>query len=209
MSQSRLYPEILERLKRSKQTLFDLGCCFAQDIRKLVSDGVPGENLYGLELRQSFVDLGYELFRDKESLKATFIVGNSLEEVPPSGLEALRGKVDIVYAGSVLHLFPLDEQIRLARLIVSLLRPVPGSLILGRQRGSTEPGEYEHRTDENKTMYRHNPESFRQMWQDVGKERGIEWDWTAWMVAEEDFGDPLNAEDRRLYFEIRAKSFAS
>ena len=58
-------------------------------------------------------------------------------------------------------------------------------------------------------MYRHNPESFRRMWQGVGKERGIEWDWTSWMVAEEDFGDPLNTEDRRLYFEIRAKSFAS
>lgn len=43
MSLSPAYDEVLSRLK-NEQRLLDLGCCFGQDIRKLVHDGVPSEN---------------------------------------------------------------------------------------------------------------------------------------------------------------------
>lgn len=53
--------------------MLDLGCCCAQDLRKLVHDGAPSENLWGAELKGGFLELGYELFLDRETLKAHFI----------------------------------------------------------------------------------------------------------------------------------------
>ena len=83
--------------------MVDLGCAFAQDIRQLVCDGVPAENLYGVELDERFIDLGYGLFLDKEKLRSLFVVANVLEE--HSDLDRLDGKVDVVYASQFFHLF--------------------------------------------------------------------------------------------------------
>ena len=203
MSTSRLYPEILSRLIESKQTLLDIGCCFAQDIRKLVSDGAPSENLYGVELRQPFVDLGYELFGDKTSLKSTFIVGDFLSESILPAFSSLEGKIDMIYAASIFHLFNWDDQVRLAILTVNLLKPEPGSLLWGRQRGNVVAGEYEHRTDAQTTMYKHDESSFKRMWDEISKKTGTLWHVTVWLQVEDDFGLGLHVDDRRLYFEVR------
>ena len=205
LSLTSAYPEILKRLIESQQTLLDLGCCFAQDIRKLVADGAPSENLYGVELRQPFVDLGYEMFRDEGKLKTKFIVGSLLNAQPPEALLQLEGKINIVYAGSIFHLFNYEDQFRLAMLVARLLRPIPGALLLGRQRGNLKPGEYEHRTDENTTMFRHDEQSFIDMWSEVGRQLNIDWDVNTRLLSEDDFGVRLNMDDRRLYFEVRRK----
>ena len=43
MSVHPVYDEVVSRLKKDSK-LLDLGCCFGQDIRKLIHDGVPAEN---------------------------------------------------------------------------------------------------------------------------------------------------------------------
>lgn len=43
------YSSVLERLKGGAKYV-DIGCCLGQDIRRLVADGAPAENLYGAEL---------------------------------------------------------------------------------------------------------------------------------------------------------------
>ena len=58
--------------------MLDIGNCFGHDIRKLVFDGVPGGNLAGVELRPEFIELGYELFRDRETLGARMVQGDVL-----------------------------------------------------------------------------------------------------------------------------------
>ena len=207
ISQSPSYPSILRRLTQSNQTLLDLGCCFAQDLRKLVSDGAPSENLCGFELRQTFVDLGYDLFRDRATFKGKFLVGNVLEDsAAMSGmLEEVAGKFDVVYAASIFHLFDYTDQLLLAKRVVTMSKPVPGSLILGRQRGNIKAGEYEHRTNEKGTMYRHNENSFREMWKQVGKETGTEWTVDVRLQKGEDFGEGSIPDDRRLNFEVTRK----
>ena len=67
------YTQLLERLTQGSQTLLDLGSCFAQDLRQLVQDGVPSERLHGVDVDQKFLDLGYKLFLDKNSLKSTLL----------------------------------------------------------------------------------------------------------------------------------------
>ena len=54
------YPRILSLLEasQSQHTLLDIGCCFAQDVRKLVYDGAPSQNLYAWDWKGEFLDLG-------------------------------------------------------------------------------------------------------------------------------------------------------
>lgn len=85
-----LYPRLLARLKGGA-TFLDIGCCLGHDIRKLVFDGVPGENLAGVELRQGYIDLGYEFFRDKDTLGAKMYQGDVLEPVRSRGHKSRAG----------------------------------------------------------------------------------------------------------------------
>jgi len=166
----------------------DLGCCFGQEIRRLVTDGAPSENLYGSDLRPEFFELGYKLFRDKETLKSTFIAADIFDA--QSGLNQLQGKIDILYVGSFLHLFGYDKQVEVCKATVKLLRPKEGGLVVGRQIGHLEAGERPHRTNKEQTMYRHNETSFARMWEEVGEATG-----TKWRVKCEALG--LDDEDRR------------
>ncbi len=68
----------------SPARLLDVGCCFGQDLRKLVVDGVPSERLVGLEPESKFLDLGFELFADRELFKGQMIAGNLFDESPNS-----------------------------------------------------------------------------------------------------------------------------
>jgi len=166
ISHSPYYPTILERIKAGENFL-DLGCCFGQDLRKLAADGAPSEHLYGSDLRPEFFDLGYKLFRDKDTLKSKFFVGDVFD--PSSPLSELDGKIDIIYAASFLHLFGYDDQIRVCKRIVKLLKEKKNSVVLGRQVGSSNAGNQTPSNDPTRTRWRHNEETFKKMWEEVGK----------------------------------------
>jgi SAM-dependent methyltransferase len=173
------YPAILARLKSSpEQKYLDLGCCFGQDIRKLVSDGVPSSQLSGCDLRAGFFELGYELFLDQETLESKFFEADvfaAANEDAGKALAGLDGKVDILYAGSFLHLFDWNGQVKVCERIVKLLRPVKDSVLLGRQVGGVIAEERSHRTNPWEKMYRHNKESFEKLWEEVGQNTGTSW----------------------------------
>lgn len=167
------YPEILERLKHGEK-LLDLGCCFGQEMRKLILDGAPPENLFGTDLRQDFFDLGYDLFLDRETFKSTFIAADIFEPSPQ--LEAVNGKVSFVYAGAFFHLFDRPEQLQIAKRMASLLSTQPGSMVLGRQVGNVNPGRYEHKTNSDGFMFRHDEQSWKELWEEAGRETDTKWD---------------------------------
>ena len=170
---------MLARLKNpsNPQLFLDLGCCFGQDIRRLVADGVPGESLYGADLRLDFLELGYELFRDKGSLKAHFLECDIFEEDKESKggkeLSKLDGKIDVIYAASFLHLFNWEEQVRVGMRMVRLMTKF--SLVFGRQVGSTKPGLYARHLDKSRTRYSHDPDSFQKLWNVIGEKTATKW----------------------------------
>ena len=129
---------------------------------------MPSTSLYGAELRPEFIELGYELFKDKETLQSSFLVGDLFTGEHFRNLEEAGG-VDVVYAASIFHLFDWEQQVRVAERVVGLLKKRKGSVVLGRQRGNSTPREYEHRTNQGGTMFRHNEESWRKMWRVVGE----------------------------------------
>lgn len=120
------------------------------------------------------MQLGYDLFRDKDRLLSTFIPADVFDDTSP--LTKLAGQINIIYTGSFFHLFDRDEQLAVGQRVVQLLVPQPGSLVIGRQVGNEEPGEFSRSgyLGERK-RYRHNAESWKQLWDELGDKTGTKW----------------------------------
>ncbi|KAL1798332.1 hypothetical protein ACET3X_002369 [Alternaria dauci] len=175
------YQEVLRRIKNGEQFL-DLGCCMGQDIRKLVHDGAPSEHTYASDLKKNFWDIGYDMFLDRSTLQTRFVEADIFDA--DSELKQMDGKMDMVNAASFFHLFDWNQQVEAAKRVVQLLRPVSGSLVVGRQGGKPEAGSFAHVMKE-MTAFWHNPESWAKMWKQVGDETGTDWKVQA-VLGEED-----------------------
>ncbi|XP_014562041.1 hypothetical protein COCVIDRAFT_11525 [Bipolaris victoriae FI3] len=165
------YPEVKKRVLNGEK-LLDIGCCLGQEIRRMVTDGMPAENLYGCELKTELVNLGYELFLDKEYLASKFIVANIFET--PSDLDQLDGKISIVHAQYFFHLFTWDEQLRLAHRLVRLSKPNCEFLVFGGHMGTDQETEGYH-ADTGK-FFMHSHESWKRLWDQVGSETNTSWE---------------------------------
>ncbi|CAG8372191.1 unnamed protein product [Penicillium salamii] len=157
--QSLVYPSVVERIKEG-QTFLDLGCCFGQDIRKLVFDGAPSDNLMGVDLHAGFHKLGYELFGDKESLKARFQAQSIFDD---DFLPELQGKIDIIYMGAFLHLFEPVQQKVIMRKVSNLSRDQKGSLVFGRHAGAEEAGQIGGNVGSQWYVYGHSDSTIREL----------------------------------------------
>ena len=127
----------------------------------LCATGSLAENLYGVELDERFIDLGYSLFLNREKLWSSFLVANVLEE--HSDLDRLDGKVDVVYASQFFHLFGWDNQVTIGKRMVRLLKPQSGSLIVGYQVGTLDTLLLSPKPTLEGKMYVHNPSSLQKM----------------------------------------------
>lgn len=196
------YPTLVARLRDPAHTLLDLGCCFAQDVRKLVADGARGENLYGADLHGEFLELGYALFRDRRTLRATFFPADVLDprDLPLRGLD---GEMDVVYLGLFLHHFDFATCVRVCVRVVRLLRPRAGSLVMGVQVGALVADEVPIPIPSGGVLFRHDLASFARLWEEVGRVTGTEWRVEARLERAKGFGEKWQIEGtRRLGFEV-------
>jgi hypothetical protein len=149
-----------------------------------VFDGAPSAKLYGSDMRPEYFELGYELFQDKDTFKATFISADVFDEL--SALTGLAGQIDMIYTGSFFHLFDYERQVQVAKRAVQLLKPQAGSLIIGRHIGSESSGEViSQRPNSGEVTskhprgkfkrFNHNEESWAALWKKVGEETGTRW----------------------------------
>ncbi|KAI0102732.1 S-adenosyl-L-methionine-dependent methyltransferase [Nemania sp. FL0031] len=166
--QDPLFQAVVERLKApgSGEVFLDVGCCLGHVIRQLIAQGVPSERLYGIDLQARFLDFGYDLFRDRDSTRATFVAGDMLWDKDP-GLEGLSGKVDIIYASAFFHLFERENQVKVAKRMIKFLKPdIETAMIFGYNGGPKIPG-WE--------KYVLNEEAWGRMWDEVGEATGTSW----------------------------------
>ncbi len=129
-------------------------------------DGCPSDNMFGLEKMAGYVEQAYELFGDRDRLHTRFIVADLLD-TDVAEAQALLGTVDVAHAGMLLHVWPLEPQRRACERIVQFMSPRKGALIVGNSVGRTEPIVWPG--PEGTPMYKHSPESFKSMWDDVGR----------------------------------------
>ena len=83
--------------------------------------------LHGAELESRFIDLGYDLFNDRAFFTANFSSANLLSVPLDAALLPYVGKVDVVYEGSVIHLFDESSIITFIRNVKVLLKPSSGT----------------------------------------------------------------------------------
>lgn len=192
------YDEIVQRL-REGQKLLDMACCFGQTIRELVAGGAPAENIYGCDLQPGFIDMGYKLFKDQGRLQSKFLIADIFDS--NSELAKLKEQFNIVYTGSFFHLWGLEGQRKVSKAVASLLKPEKGSMILGRQIGAVEAAE---QTSATGTMYRHNVESLKQLWKEIGDELGATFSVEAKLQELHDMHSRFQTDGtRRIWFVIR------
>ncbi|TKW50473.1 hypothetical protein CTA1_5541 [Colletotrichum tanaceti] len=143
------------------------------DLRRLVHDGVDSAKTVAVELEQGYIDAGYELFRDRDTLRTRFVNADMLDD-RSAELDALEGSFDTAHLGLCLHLWNREEQMVVLGRVIRLLKQKPGVVILGHAAGHADgidvPGVA------NRPALRHNQESWEKMWADISKQTGTKWE---------------------------------
>lgn len=162
---------------RAGATLLDVGCGLGQEIRFLVFDyGIDSSRLYATDIEARLIDLGYELFRDRDRLKATFFAADILDPAQSEVFDRLRGGSDLIHASHFFHVWDWEGQITVAKNVAALSRG-PGAMVAGMQIGSKDAGSYAMFKVHTGTgaHYRHSAESWKRFWKQVGNETGTKW----------------------------------
>lgn len=186
-----VYPEIVANLQSGAWSRYlEVGCGLGQDMRQLVHDGAPKSSVVGTDLLPGLLESGQELFQDAEALPlGQFLyAADFLDTSPGNALSqaGLDGTVDVVHATMFLHCFDRPTQLRACRRILALLQPDrPGAMVVGRQGGVTQTAEArEHQVKGPmgraggvvRTNFLHHVDSFRALWDEVGRATGTRWD---------------------------------
>jgi hypothetical protein len=167
-----------------------------------VHDGAPADRLWGAELLPDFINLGYELFDDKDRLTAHFLTADIFDTDGP--LSTMKNTFDFIHIGLFLHLFDWEGQKKACETIVGLLKSEKGVMVLGQQVGSLQPGQVPKSSGSQ--MFKHDATTFEKMWKEIGEATGTEWEVRASLDVglgiekhKRKWDDP---NTRRLIFEV-------
>ena len=136
------------------------------------------EFLYGSDVFPDYERVGQELFHDAYTFKGRFISADLFADDANCALVKTEGTWDVVSIIMFLHIFDWATQIRACKRIIKLLARKPGSMVIGAQTGSTQPGEQIIKPPfvaegEHKSVFRHSVETFTEMWKIVEQDEGI------------------------------------
>ncbi len=193
------YASMMENLKHGAKYL-EIGFFLGQDIRKLVADGAPSQNIYGVELEAPFIELGYDLFRDRATLQAQFMAGDIFDLNNSNISHSIIGEMDYIYLGMILHVFDRHKQRLLLENCIRILKPQAGALILREAVGDMEGLQVPAGN------FMHSNETFRQMWEEISERTGLKFDCR--LTLDNDFEIPEAKKkwgydrSRRLAFEV-------
>lgn len=182
LAESPAYPDIVQRVKNG-ETLLDIGCFLGSDLRRLVFDGagaVPSGDLIGMDI-VSHWDIGFNLFRDRDTFHAKFLEADLLAADTDPRLVALKGEIGVIHISAVLHQWDLAGQLRAVKKLISLSRP--GTLVAGYQIGNVEAKHVQSPLASGSQLMRHNDVSFNELWQKAGEETGTAWEVKARLIG--------------------------
>ena len=155
--------------------------------------------MYASDLHSELWDIGFDLFRDRETMKARFIQADVFD--PDSPLRDLNGKIDIIFACQFLHLFSWKQQIEAIKKIVDMSRP--GTCLLGYQIGRVQSVEVRRPWG---MMFYHNVDSFKELWFQIARDTATNWtldasmvDLSQWGMEKQDY-EWMSADSRGLNF---------
>lgn len=172
----------------TEEKLLDLGCGIGQNIRQLAYAGVPPSRLLAVDLHQELLDIGFEMFLDRDKLaEATFLTADVLktdnddddDDEDNEGLRALRGQATMIHAANFFHLFSWEQQVVAGINAAQFLRAdAEEAFVFGRHIGSLKPGKRVGPTIVNagaRDLFMHDQTTFQALWDEVGKATGTTW----------------------------------
>lgn len=190
----------------------DIGACLGQDVRALIAAGAHPSTVAGAELSGTFIELGYELFRD-DPQTVRMVQADVLAPLDDgNALAGWKGQLKVVQLGMILHLFSWEESVRAFENAIALLRDEKGVLIIGQATGNLEG--LETRTlspgGKDRVTWKHNVQSFERLVRDVEAKTGTKWDVKATLDEGLSVNDGKRTWDdprtRRLLFEVERVS---
>lgn len=129
------------------------------------------------------------MFRDRDTFSATFVEADILH--PNEELLAMKGGMDVINITHVLHQWDWAGQIAVAKNLVALSRST-GALVVGFQVGSAGANRIGPHSEENslgtKEVFWHSPDTFAQLWEEVGEATGTKWEVQAELWTWEETG---------------------
>ena len=170
------YATVLQRVKDG-DTILDFGCCMGQDLRHLAADAAPSDNMYGADIESAFWELGYDLFQDRSTFHGRYFDSDILGDTSAFKISSLRqqlqGKVDVVYAGAIFHLWDVDTQFDALISLVELTKKA--SMVVACQLGSVEVETKPARREGLKPRLFHNASSIKELWGRVSETTSTIW----------------------------------
>ena len=109
--------------------LLDYGCGTGDNVRQLIRDGFPREWITAFDINRESIDLGFDLYRDKEEIADLFVVSETF----PFGPE----EFGTIYSASVIHVIA-DEKEFLDYLAHAYAALRPGGILFGSTLGLAE-----------------------------------------------------------------------
>ncbi|MCJ1356350.1 MAG: hypothetical protein MMC33_006345 [Icmadophila ericetorum] len=127
-----IFPDSVDIIDRVRvgATVLDVGCCFGQNLRLIAAEGVSTKKMYATNINAELWDLGFELFRDRDKMKAKFIHSDILGK--GTNLQLLNRQIDIIIACQFLHLFDWNWQLAAMKRVMEFSRH--RSVFIGYQR---------------------------------------------------------------------------
>ncbi|GES66574.1 methyltransferase trt5 [Aspergillus terreus] len=183
IADSPCYAEMLDRTKHG-QKLLDLGCAFGQELRQLIFDGAPPTNLYGTDIQQDFLNLGYELFLDRAILPESQLIAADVLDKESALFARLSGQINVVYISLFLHVFQYKKQVTVIQNILDLLPAEPGALIVCRVTACRDQGVL-NATRERMPYYYHDLASWKRLWEEVESQTGLRLSVETWEQPDE------------------------
>lgn len=139
-----------------------------------------------------FWGAGHKLFKSSpETFRTTFVAGNVFDLITPrapfyekpknqrpdlkslTSLIPLQGHLYAIHVSSFFHVFQEEKQLELAKLLATLLSPLPGSAIFGKHAGKAEKGFRMERAEKGSfKMFCHSPSSWVEVWDGQVFEKG-------------------------------------
>ncbi|KAJ4245214.1 hypothetical protein NW762_014084 [Fusarium torreyae] len=192
------FKTVISRLRdgSSDEIFLDVACGLGQVLRKLSADGVDPKKLYGTDILPEYLELGFDLFKDRDRFEQNnFITADLIHN--DKALAQLEGKITVVHASNFFHLFGWEEQILIGENIVKLFeRRHQGVLLFGWQIGRLDAGTMTSYKTGN-TRYLHNLSSLQTLWDDIGAKTETKWKVDAELLGKLPFQIPGFPEDTR------------
>jgi len=146
------YKSLLEKLKSQdsqiRKKVIDVGCCFGQDIRHLILDGIETKDIYAVDIHDGYWNVGREFYMDNLSHLSTRLDGITTlfedfakpyplpAECTDRVVDSLTGNFEAVVCQLVFHVLTKEQTENLTKRMCAMLKK--GGILIGCCVGSAE-----------------------------------------------------------------------